>query len=166
MHTLQTGLPTITALTQAMNKEVERLGGMDEAIAACNRMYSADFRSEPEKLSSVSDWEDETTSLKISFAVKLYSASIGQKYPPEPDFEASDHECDSFYYEMEAFEESAERWFDKQYPNFVLTGDTLIVHICNYKGEGGGIELYNTHKQLPIFRSKRESFGQVNNQRC
>lgn len=173
MNTSSTGLPALSALQSAMDAEVNRLGGIDEAIAACDRMYSADFRSEPEKLSSVGDWEDETSHLKISLAVRLYAANEGVQLPEKPSDEdhwSDDDEvgemyyssCDSYYHEMEAFEESAEQWFDKQYPNFEITGDTLIIQICNYKGEGEGFELYDTHKHLPVFRSKRESFGQVN----
>lgn len=39
-----------------------------------------------------------------------------------------------------------------------LSPDTKVVCLCNYKGEGEGIALFEMAKHLPVFKSKSESF--------
>lgn len=164
---------TIETLTAAMNAEIKSLGGIDSAIAACDRMYSQSFRSEPYVISEDPDWEDHITNLEMEFKVACFVAKTGNQTPVkeevEQNFSPDDDEYDycyfaddGFYEEMEAFTDFAEMWFDDKYPDFELTGDTKIVCFCNYKGEGEGIGLYELNKDLPVFRSKSESFNQAN----
>ena len=64
---------------------------------------------------------------------------------------------------MEAYSNSAEEWAAVNHPNIEVNCDTLVVEFCNYKGEGeGGIELHILNKHLPIYKSKLDSFNQVN----
>lgn len=166
---------TIAQAPKALVAAVENIGGIDAAMAACDRMYSAMFRSEGFKLSEVDDWECEVESIKTSVAIALYSSQEGVTPPQDGsahwtelaedmDGEEYDHFVDCLGYEDDAFQDSAERWFESNYPDFVIDGDTLVVDFCNYKGEGeGGVGLYQLNKHLPIFKSKRESFNQINN---
>ena len=41
----------------------------------------------------------------------------------------------------------------------VISGDTLMVDTCNYKGEGEGFVPYESVKNNPVFRSKSDSFS-------
>ena len=152
--------------TEALDSAVQQIGGIDAAMAACDRMYSATFRSESFKLSELEDWEDDVLKLKLEVACALYSKATGEANPMNgynPYSYSEEGDSDSIMYASEAFDEHAESWFDKRYPQFEITGDTLVVDHCNYKGEGeGGVYLYELHKHLNIFKSKNESFYQVN----
>jgi len=162
----QKGYIMLNKLTEALDSAVQQIGGIDAAMEACDRMYSATFRSEESKLSSYDDWEDELFALKLEVASVLYSKATGHVNPMEgynPYSYMDEGDSDSIMYASEAFDDQAESWFDKNYPEFEITGDTLVVDHCNYKGEGeGGLHLYGLHKHLPIFKSKNESFYQVN----
>ena len=135
-----------------------------QEMAACDRMYCADFRGECLMLSECEyGLEDFETTLYMEAAVALYTKVNNITLPVKPDHFEDDYAADSYYYEVESFENSAEDWMIKNYPNFKITNDTLVVEICNYKGEGeNGLYLYDLSKHLPVFRSKRESFNQVN----
>lgn len=49
-------------------------------------------------------------------------------------------------------EEGYAEWFD-------LPENTLICHLCNYKGEEEGMALYSEVKELPVFISRRLNKG-------
>ena len=149
-------------LTLAMNNAVTELGGIDKAIEACERMYSATFRSEAFKLSELEDWEDLEYVLKQELASSLYATVTGYTSPEQPMLGADEREWDNYCYDCEAFGEEAEEWLNNTYPEFEITGDTLVVSLCNYKGESENNSLYITHKHLPVFVSKNESFNAVN----
>lgn len=153
---------SMTHLEKLMKSQIEQLGGLDKAIEACERMYSATFRSQPVKLATYEDWQAEVASLKIELAVSLYVANTDRQQPVRPDYFEDDHDSDCYYYSLEAFEENAEHWFATTYPEAEITGDTLVVDFCNYKGEGDGFGLYLLNKNLPIFVSKNDSFYAVN----
>ena len=130
----------LNQLVTAMNNEVERLGGEEAALDACERMYSAVFAcGEPVKLSDVDDEED-TDDIVTLIKINAFLAFTGktEDYYGEYLFEA-----------MDSWEDS-----------FVLDKSTLVVDTCNYKGEGEGYALYS--KDLPLFAGKRNSFFQVN----
>lgn len=167
----------LTELKKAMNKAVEDIGGMQASIDACDRMYDATFRSEACLLSDESEGDYDYASLKSELAIHLYTSKTGNRPPSRPDISYSDnfndddsdydyiddYEMDSYYASIEAFNELAEEWFTAKYPDFKITGDTLVVYFCNYKGEGeGGLGLHSLHKHLPVFLSKSESFNAVN----
>ena len=159
---------TLPELEVEMNNEIKSLGGIELAIAACDRMYSATFRGEAVKLSSCYDWEDVVQSIYHEVASALYAKSTVQQEPQREDVNCGCyHDCDcasdSFMYASEAFMDSAEHWMKENHPEFVINGDSLVVDFCNYKGEGDdGLGLYELHKHLPIFKSKSHSFNQVN----
>jgi len=152
----------LSKIVDAMNMEVELIGGVDAAIAACDRMYQATFRSEKYPLGSQNDWQDEVTAMKIELAVKLFIIQTGSRFPERPSDDADECELDGYYYGVQAFEESAESWFDENHPEFMITKDTEVVSFCNYKGEGdGGLGLYTIYKELPVFVDKNSSFNAV-----
>jgi hypothetical protein len=159
---------TLPELETAMNNEIKSLGGIDAAMAACDRMYSATFRGDAIKLSDLADWEDEVHSLYLEVASALYAKATEQQAPQREEvFCGCEHDCDcesdSFMYACDSFEEMAEVWLQKNHPEFVVDGDSLVVDFCNYKGEGDDdLGLYLLHKHLPVFKSKSHSFNQVN----
>tara|TARA_R110000851_G_scaffold2885_1_gene11757 strand:- start:243 stop:743 length:501 start_codon:yes stop_codon:yes gene_type:complete len=161
---------TITELENAMNKKVKQPGDIDGAIAACDRMYNATFRSEADKLSSWSGREEEEQGLYLQVASDLYLKETGIKAPvfildeeDQGDEQAEDHASDSYYYALEAHDSSVEYWMKQNYPEFKVTGDLLVVSFCNYKGEGdGGLGVYELNKHLNVYKSKSHSFNQVN----
>jgi hypothetical protein len=159
---------TLPQLQSAMDTKIVELGGIEAAIKACDRMYSATFRGDAVKLSYFRDGEDEKHSLYLELATTLYAKATEQQAPQREDIDCGCHhdcdcESDSFMYASEAFDEAAERWMVKNYPDFIVNDDTLVVDFCNYKGEGeDGLGLYELHKHLPVFISKSHSFNQVN----
>jgi hypothetical protein len=154
---------TLADLERLMKDQIQRLGGQEKAIESCDRMYSALFRTEAMPISDIEDWQDEETTMKMELATKLYILETGYQMPVEPDDFEDDHDADSYYASIESFENGAEEWFDKKYPEFEITEDTMVVQFCNYKGEGeSGIGFYSLYKDCPIFTSKRNSFNAVN----
>ena len=155
---------TIAQLEKAMQENINQLGGIDSAIEACDRMYSATFRSEPRKLSTIK-WADQCApydaieSIYRDAAEKLYTLTTGIK---EPVYNEDDHE-DAYGYNMEHFSDSAIEWLENTYPDFKVGADSLVVDLCNYKGEiEGGLSLYCLNKSLPVFTCKADSFNAVN----
>ncbi len=133
-------------------------------IDAAGRMYSQGFRTEAYPLEQLEDWEELAYTLKNDLILAVYAKAKGITIPT---FEVCNcwSECscsDSFGYEMEALVSSAQYWFDNNHPDFQITGETLVITPCNYKGEGEEPELYILNKDLPIFKSKAESFYQAN----
>ena len=141
-------LDSFPEAVSALNKAVSDIGGVDAAIAACDRMYEASFRSEPYALSP-SEFEEERGELMDELVMALYSAEFGK-----PDLS-----CERAY---EYCYEASEQWFGEKYPDFKLSSDVEVVYICNYKGEGEGVSLYSLAKNLPVFVDKNTSFFQAN----
>ena len=158
----------LNKLTKELDAAVQQIGGIDAATEACDRMYSATFRGEAVKLGEWDDWEEESYNLKLELATALFSHATGEQVPIRHEVSCGcEYDCDcsldSWGYAMEAFEDSALYWLEKECPEFEITKDTLVVCHLNYKGEGErGLYLYELNKQLPIFKSKNESFYQVN----
>lgn len=145
-------LPTLEQMETAMNQEIENLGGIELAELACDRMYSATFRSEVMRLDDVECWDEIVDDLKHALLYATYSKSTGAKPMDQIDCE----------YEYEALVDDADRWFKENRKPIIITGNTLVIETCNYKGEGEGIELYCFHENTPVFKSKTESFNQAN----
>ena len=155
---------TMAELEQAMQEGIDQLGGIDQALSACDRMYSATFRSEPRKLSAIK-WSHQGAAyqaeevLYCEMATKLYTLQVGVL---PPVYNEDDHE-DSYSYNVEHYEESAIAWFRNKYPNFTVDSETLVVDFCNYKGEGDNdLALYCVSKHFPVFTCKADSFNAVN----
>ncbi|MCP4324905.1 MAG: hypothetical protein GY787_24265 [Alteromonadales bacterium] len=133
-------------------------------IDAAGRMYSQGFRTEAYPLNQIEDWEELAYTLKIDLALAVYAKAKGITIPT---FEVCNCflKCgcsDSFGYDMEMLEDKAQGWFECNYPDVTVNGDTLIVTPCNYKGAPEEPELYILNKDLPIFESKAKSFYQAN----
>jgi len=165
---------TLPELQSAMNTQTERLGGIDAAIEACDRMYSAKFRGDAVRFGDSGGDDYHRDCLYSEVAKALYAKSTGDYVPvydtphwseiDEEDEAMYENYSDGFGYQMEAYEESAEKWMKDNHPDFKITDDTMVVDFCNYKGEGDddNLGLYELHKHLPIFKSKAHSFNQVN----
>lgn len=132
----------MNTIISALNSAIENLGGQDQAIAACERIYSGVWRSEPFTVSEGCDsgdlWE-----LEDQLNQMVYISATGKTKP--------DHFCEQWY----------DLYNDWKYENkqaVTISDDTLVVSLCNYKGEGEGIALFDMAKHLPVFRSKSESF--------
>jgi hypothetical protein len=160
---------TLPELETAMSTKIEDLGSIEAAIEACERMYNAMFRGDAVKISDVYDYDSvDERELYREMAGTLYAKFSGHRQPQREEVSCGcHHDCDcssdSFMYASEAFDEMAGDWMKVSYPDFKITGDTMIVDFCNYKGEGDdGFGLYELHKHLPVFKSKSHSFNQVN----
>ena len=160
---------TLPELQNAMDIKVAELGGIDAAIEACDRMYSATFRGDAVRLVDCRLSEDyHYDELYLEMAIALYAKAKGHAIPQREEVSCGCyHDCDcasdSFGYASEAFNDDAELWMKDNYPEFKITDDTLVIDFCNYKGEGeDGLGLYELNKHLPIFKSKSHSFNQVN----
>lgn len=120
----------------ALNDSVLMAGGVDAAMNACNRVYSELLRSEPFKLSNHEDWgycpKDLCKDVYGRVAQALYSKETGGT------------QC--------GFDFRAVDWMKENHPEFEVTGDTLVVDFCNYKGEQeGDVGLFELNKHLNIF---------------
>ena len=153
---------SLSSATIALQQAVTAIGGEEAALEACDRMYRATFRSEPYPLKELSDWEDEVDELYLGFALPIYLSATKQSLPIKPDGDASDYEFDSYYSEMESLDELAKNYMEKHFPDFAISGDLLIVDLCNYKGEGEGFDLFEKCQSYPVFTSKKDSFHQIN----
>lgn len=166
---------TIEQASNALNEAVANIGGIDAAMAACDRMYSASFRGEAATLKEMGEFgEDFHGHLYVEAAIALYSKATGDVLAQDemPHWSERDEEDDHMYdqwadslgYEEDAYNDRAEAWMKLNHPDFVIDENTLVVDFCNYKGEGeGGLGLYQLHKHLPVFKSKSHSFNQANN---
>lgn len=141
---------TLEQASQALNVAVAEIGGIASALAACDRMYSQNFRTESFPLTeiifdSLSEKEEFLLETKQNLIIAMYNI---------------DTPCE---YEFESLFDSSEYKFNRDYPDFSIDDQTLFVLPCNYKGEREEAELYILNKDLPIFKSKSESFNQANN---
>ena len=138
---------SLEILTKQLDQAVQNVGGIDNALEACDRMYSATFRSEAFPLDQLEYWEEEIDPLLYELSKILYKLKTG-----------IDLDKLACLYEFECHSESALDLVQ----GVEIEGHTKIVKLCNYKGEMKGFALLATCKKLPIFKSKNESFYQVN----
>jgi hypothetical protein len=136
---------------------------IDANITACDKMYQATFRSDPVRLDSLENWESEIPRLKSELAMFLYPAKTRNEAPTKPITD-DEQALDSYYCDLELFECEAIEWLDEHYPEYGIEGHTLVVDLCNYKGEvEGDISLFTMYEKCPVFTSKRDSFFAANN---
>lgn len=122
-----------------------------ERAEAC---YNAAFRSEPHSISELSEEDKEELIYQTKKAI-LQESGI---YEPIAGFFADDeYDDDSYYSAIESAWDGYQESIDQLTINF--NEDDLFCYLCNYKGEGEGIALYDAVKHLPIFRSKSDSFS-------
>jgi len=152
---------TMAELEQAIQESIDQLGGIDQALSACDRMYSATFISKPFPLGILEDYEEIAYDLFLDTAMALFERATGT---PAPVNDENDHE-DVYMYKYENHLNMAEAWAAKHYPDLEssINAETLVVDFCNYKGEGeGNPALYCLNKHLPVFTCKADSFNAVN----
>ena len=132
----------MNTLLNALNVAIESLGGEAAALSACDRMYSGVWRSEPFTIAEGCDsgdlWE-----LENQLKIMAYCKTTGTEQPVQY--------CERWY---DRFSD----WSDDNPLDISLSDDDLVVSLCNYKGEGEGLALFEMVKHLPVFRSKSESF--------
>lgn len=121
----------------------------DEAIDACDAMYQATFRSEPYSAATLSP--DDLLKLHEA-SQEIHAAKIGIIRPRFSSWEDDDNESHDNDHEFEQYYDAVAK-IDIPYP----TELTLIVELCNYKGEGEGIAMYDEAKHLPVYQSKEHS---------
>ena len=109
----------------------------------CEQMYSASFRSEPQTAESFGFLPDELYNFDMER--KMYLAAKQGLIRPTCIGHDADFEMERYYEAVEEIECEP------------VTPDTLIVELCNYKGEGEGVALYEATMHLPLYRSKTHS---------
>lgn len=77
--------------------------------------------------------------------------------PDKPNSDR-DYDFDLYYERLSEIRGIAEEWFYSHYQDLIVNADTLVVELCNYKGEGEGLALFISSQQYPVFISKRHSF--------
>lgn len=164
---------TLNQVVAAMNNQVGAQGGIDSAIEACDRMYSATFRTEAFVLGA-EGLAYNKSSLMADLARHVYTQAgfplpvrevdtEEYSYFDEDDCYGEDYFNDeSDYSAEEYYYECAEEYLKKNFPDLVIDENTSVVELCNYKGEGEGLALACLCEKLPVFRSKNESFYQAN----
>lgn len=138
----------MTSLTTALGEALAVATRDESTFERAEACYQATFRSEAYSLQSITnlDWLEEVKE-QITREVKIAELAKRGILIPNHTFE----QCE---WEIEAFEEKIDSVDIVDIPP-----QTLICDLCNYKGEGEGITLYDAVKHLPIFRSKSDSFS-------
>ncbi len=115
-------------LQKDLNNQITLLGGNEAAFAVCDKVYNETFRLDPIDFGNSSACKRE---LKFDMANKLYMKEFG----------------------YQDYDECLE-WFENEYPNFKIEDNTLIVELCNYKGECDRQEygLFELYKHCAIFK--------------
>lgn len=127
----------------ALNSAIESLGGEQMAVDACERMYSGTWRSEPFTFADGLCDSGDLWELENQLKIMIYCTTTGKKEPATF--------CERWYDEFSD-------WLYENPQTVVLPENSLIVSLCNYKGEGEGIALFDMARHLPVFKSKSESF--------
>lgn len=137
-----------------MSPAVGGLGGCSEVLVQllmqansddqdrCERMYRSLWRTEPFRAATLDAdaFEEFESGLRFATAAK----QIGARPGPMAD------------------EGSIENWYERVeeiaadlLPS--ISGETLLVELTNYKGEGEGLAIFDFVKHLPVFISKQRS---------
>lgn len=152
-----------------MNDQLSVFGSAQSAIDSCERMYSAKFRTESFLLGE--DVSNYTVSGLMTDLARYVYNKAGFPFPlgVEPTYNDSDdynfdYDENDYHYnvEEENYNERAEQHLKSNFPDLIIDKNTLVVELCNYKGEGEGLALACLCENLPVFKSKNESFYQVN----
>ena len=149
----------LNILSQALKESVNSIGGEDAAMEACDRMYSASFRDSNIMLFSELDESEQSEIIQSNNSIVFYQNTKIKA----PEFSDDEHE-DSYYAACDSYYDQIETWCEKNKdnPELKIPLNEPCVWLCNYKGESDNVELLRNVKDLPIFKSKRESFFQVN----
>lgn len=93
-----------------------------------------------------------------------YKAILEQEYQSikEDEMTAADR-CYMAQFRSEPFRaeliDEDEREYVEQDVGVPYDPELLLCYLCNYKGEGEGIALYEDVEDLPVFKSKLDSFN-------
>jgi hypothetical protein len=134
------------AILSFLSEKLQSAAGDESVFAACDAMYSASFIcGETFKAGEI----DAVERRDLEFSVKAHIAAERGILPPEvcwmSDDDDSEWEYDSWHSEVDAIVVDP------------VAEETLLIELCNYKGEGEGYAVYETVKNLPRFVSKSHS---------
>ena len=115
-------------------------------VNSCERMYAGLFRDEtPVRAGDLCYWDinDRFTFESIIDIPSFYEWA---------EYADTEQRTDEQY----------QKWVTNNYKKKTLiTVDTLLVEVCNYKGEGEGYAVYDA--RMPVFVSKSASFASMYN---
>ena len=132
-----------------MLKTLAAMSVMDsEIMDNADKMYSAQFRCSEPFLASALDSED-FNALNYDLKVKTY---VIPEIGPQPESMWSDDDAE---YISDLWNARAEDILENA--PAVLLASSLVVELCNYKGEGEGFALFEDVKAFPVFYSKTAS---------
>jgi len=123
-----------------------------ETMKNAERMYSAKFRCSEPFLASALDSEAFDA---LNYDLKV-SAYVIPQIGPQPEITWDD----DAEYLSGLWHERAEDILETA-PDFLLPS-SLVVALCNYKGEGEGFTLFDNAKAFPMFYSKSTSAAYFN----
>lgn len=178
---------TLSLLTSQL-QSIESFFGVEACMEHADRVYNQTFRSEPMRICDVlnahcktqeeyyTEFNSIAEELGHNIAGLAFEKATGNAKPQVEfnDLSNDDHEdfIDDgyddwkdmqFHADMEAWNEMFAKWLSDKglNPADLIKEDSLIVDLCNYKGEGeGGYELFTPAiAQLPVFTSKHDSFN-------
>jgi hypothetical protein len=146
-----------------MSTNQSNLTNLEPCIPAETKVWNiTKFRSEPMRLDTLENWKNSVPNLKAEIAKILFIDETGNNAPIKPDLD-DDYALEFFYQDMDRYDDNAVDWLDEHYPEFEIEGHTLVVELCNYKGEvEDQVGLYTVHDQRPVFTCKRDSFADNN----
>lgn len=124
-------------IQKLLTEAVASLGGQAKAFEECEAIYSRVLRTEPFTLSELPSGEQ--NKLVFQFKEALFVKMTGKV---KANFDSD------WWYDMV---------YDWIYENPIyvdLPLDTQVVDLCNYKGEGIGVSLFELAKHLPVFNGK------------
>lgn len=121
----------------------------NDVMDNAERMYSAKFRCSEPFLASALD-SDQFDELNYDLKVEAY---VIPQIGPKPEINWDDD--GSAEYEDDLWNARAEDILE-DVPDILLP-NSLVVALCNYKGEGEGWALFDNAKSLPMFYSKSAS---------
>lgn len=116
----------------------------------CDQMYSAQFHSGEPFRAGDRDEDD------LYYSGFTFNASDLQA-PSHSEWMSEQDEHDD--YSVARYNAWVQRNFKSK---TLITPDTMLVDVCNYKGEGEGYALYAAMQNKPVFRSKNDSFAAFN----
>lgn len=133
-------------------KLVEGMNSPDnEALMdRCDQMYSAQFHSGVPFRAGDCD-EDDLYYSGFTFNSSDLDAPSHSEWMSEQD-EGDDYSVARY-----------NAWVKRNFKSKTLiTPETMLVDVCNYKGEGEGYAVYESVRGMPVFRSKNDSFAAFN----
>ena len=155
---INTSLPSTIVGIQSAITNIVNEHGIDACATHCQSIYTGQFRSEPKfakDLFHPSEYQELSESIKeemISAAFIMECSDEINKF--NSYLETCSDSDDSVFNQMSILEDSWRDNNDHRFSCPAISDDTLISELCNYKGEGDGVALYEKVKHLKVFISK------------